>query len=218
MYQIIQPKDRAKNLATIDSMHRNRYDVCVTQWGWNIPGIRPGYDKDQFDTEKTVYITITDPEFGKVVASTRMNPTTEPHMMSELFAHYCTLQPYPQRQDTWECSRYVIDRTLYNDPLKEFKIRCSLGVGIAQYCVEHGINQVSWLTHQKFYQRIQKAWATEPLGLPVQDTPDGWAWVPAVSQVNAATYARQRERLANAEDVVAEMLRAHSRRKTSRAA
>lgn len=218
MYQTITPENRAEHTETIESMHRNRYDVCVRQWGWHIPGIEPGYDKDQFDTKHTVYITVTDPNLRKVVASTRLNPTTEPHMLSELFADYCTLQPYPQRADTWECSRYVIDRTLYNDPVKEFKIRCNLGIGMTQYCIDNGITQLSWLTHQRLFNLARRVWVTEPLGAPVRDTPDGWAWIPAVSQIDRATNARQRERLANAEDVVAELIRTNSIRKTSRAA
>ncbi|MEM7460235.1 MAG: acyl-homoserine-lactone synthase [Pseudomonadota bacterium] len=218
MFQIITPENRDKFAATIDSMHRNRYDVCVTQWGWDIPGIEPGYDKDQFDTEHTVYITITDPDLGRVVASTRLNPTTQPHMMSELFADYCNLQPYPVSEDAVECSRYVIDRTPYEDPVKEYKIRCSLGIGMTEYCLANGISRMSWLTHQKFYQLIQKNWKTEPLGLPVRETPDGWAWVPAVAQVDQALNANQRERLAKAEDVVAELIRIKAIRKKQRVA
>lgn len=218
MYQTITPDLRDQFAETIDSMHHNRYDVCVTQWGWDIPGIQPGYDKDQFDMDDTVYVTITDPRLGKVVASTRLNPTTKPHMMSELYAEYCNLQPYPQRDDTWECSRYVIDRTLYDDPVMEFKIRCNLGIGMTQFCLDHEIKQLSWLTHQKFYKLTQRLWKTEPLGLPVRETPDGWAWVPAVSQIDQATNTAQRERLANAEAVVAKMIQDKAIRGSSQAA
>ena len=218
MYQTISPDNLAKYAATIDSMHRNRYVVCVRQWGWDIPGSKPGYEKDQFDTEHTVYVTVTDPDFGKVVASTRLNPTIEPHMMSELYADYCNLQPFPQRDDTWECSRYVIDRTLYHDPVKEYKIRCNLGIGMTRFCLDNGIRQLSWLTHEKFYKLTQQVWKTEPLGLPVREADSDWAWVPALSQIDEATNADQRQRLANAESVVAELLRAKSIRKKSRAA
>lgn len=217
MYQIITPENRDKFAATVDSMHRNRHDVCVTQWGWDIPGAKPGYEKDQFDTEHTVYVTVTDPELGQVVASVRLNPTTEPHMLSELYAEYCNLQPYPVSSDTLEGSRFVIDRTLFNDPLKEFKIRCSLGIGAIEYCLANGIRQLSWLTHQTFYLLMQKQWEIEPLGLPVRDTPDGWAWIPAVSKVDDALIMRQRERLENAESIVAEMVRAASLKKQSAA-
>ena len=123
MFHIIKPEDREKNQALIDEMHRTRYDVVVKQWGWEIPGITDGYDKDQFDTDETVYVVVTDTSVGGVVASSRLNPTTSPHMLSELFAEYCELQDYPVGADVWECSRFVIDRTLFNDPLAEFRIR-----------------------------------------------------------------------------------------------
>jgi N-acyl-L-homoserine lactone synthetase len=209
MHQTITPENRHQFAGLIDRMHRNRFDVVVGQWGWDIPGIDHGYDKDQFDTDDTVYIVVTDPEQGDVVASSRLNPTTRPHMMSELFSEYCNLQPYPVSDSTMECSRFVIDRTLFNDPLLEFKIRCSLGIGITEYCVENGITQLSWLTHQKFYNLATRVWKTEPLGTPVRDTPDGGVWVPAISKMDRATAKLQRHRFENAEAVVAELIAAN---------
>ncbi|MEQ3746091.1 MAG: acyl-homoserine-lactone synthase [Henriciella sp.] len=218
MFQTITPDKRHQFAGIIDSMHRNRFDVVVGQWGWDIPGIEPCYDKDQFDTEDTVYVVVTDPEHGVVVASSRLNPTTRPHMMSELFSEYCNLQPYPVSETAMECSRFIIDRTLFKDPLLEFKIRCSLGIGITQYCVENNITQLSWLTHQKFYNLATRVWKTEPLGTPVSDTPDGGVWIPAVSKMDRATADLQRQRYENAEEVVAGLIAANAVRPAAKQA
>ena len=217
MFHIIKPEHRATSQGLLDAMHRNRHDVVVDQWGWDIPNIKPGYDKDQFDTESTVYIVVTDEEKG-VVASTRLNPTTEPHMLSELFSDFCNLQPYPVSDRVWECSRYVIDRTLYRDALSEFRIRAQLGIGITQFCVDESVNQLSWLTHQKFYNLVQKIWKTEPLGLPRRDTADGWAWIAAVSRIDKSTLQMQRDRLENAEEIVAHFRRERTVRRPLTAA
>lgn len=201
MFKTVTPQNRHANLNLLDDMHAMRHRVVVKEWGWDIPGALHGYEKDQFDTEQTVYI-IVQQENGKVVAAARLNPTTSPHMMSELFSDYCNLQPFPVGNDVWECSRYVTDRKSIDDPVDDFRIRCRLGIGLTVYCLDHGISRLSWLTHQKFYNLVQKVWKTEPLGLP-RRTGDEWAWIPAVSTIDQSTLDLQMDRFRNAEDIVA---------------
>jgi acyl-homoserine lactone synthase len=69
------------------------------------------------------------------------------------------------------------------------------------HCIDHGITRLSWLTHQKFYNLVQKVWDTEPLGLPRREDGD-WAWIPAVSRIDQATLDRQLDRFRNAEAIV----------------
>jgi acyl-homoserine lactone synthase len=170
----------------------------------DFPIIREGYDKDQFDTDATVYVLVLS-ESGEVRACSRLNPTDRPHMLSELFADYCDLQPYPVGPDVWECSRFVTDRSRMADPVDDFRTRCRLGLGLTVWCLDHGVSRLSWLTHQKFYNLVQRVWSTEPLGLPRREG-DDWAWIPAVSQIDKATLDRQLDRYRNAETIVAEYM------------
>lgn len=200
MFKIITPQNRCAHRGLIEAMHEMRYRVVVCEWGWDIPGVLVGYEADQFDTADTVYVIVQDAQ-GNVLASARLNPTTRPHMMSELFADYCNLQPWPVGDDVLECSRFVTERARMPDPVEDFRVRCRLGLGISIYCLDHGITRLSWLTHQKFYNVVQQVWATEPLGLPRRDDGD-WAWIPAVSLVDTATLDRQLDRYRNAEAIV----------------
>lgn len=204
MFKIITPDNRDEYRDLIHAMHEMRYRIVVEEWGWHIPGIREGYDKDQFDTDETVYVLVLSRD-GGVLASSRINPTTRPHMMSELFADYCDLQPYPVGTDVWECSRFVTDRKRMRDPVEDFRTRCRLGLGLTVWCLDHGVSRLSWLTHQKFYNLVQRVWSTEPLGLPRRDG-DDWAWIPAVSRIDKETLDRQMDRYRDAEDIVAEYL------------
>jgi N-acyl-L-homoserine lactone synthetase len=201
MFKIITPDNRDEYRDLIHAMHEMRYRIVVEEWGWHIPGIRDGYDKDQFDTDATVYVLVLSRD-GDVLASSRLNPTTRPHMLSELFADYCDLQPYPVGTDVWECSRFVTDRKRMQDPVEDFRTRCRLGLGLTVWCLDHGVSRLSWLTHQKFYNLVQRVWSTEPLGLPRRDG-DDWAWIPAVSQIDKATLDRQMDRYRDAETIVA---------------
>ena len=204
MFTIIPPAARHEHRDLIDAMHEMRYRIVVGEWGWHIPGIREGYDKDQFDTDATVYVLVLS-DGGEVLASSRLNPTTRPHMLSELFADYCDLQPYPVDDRIWECSRFVTDRKRMADPVEDFRTRCRLGLGITVWCLDHGVTHLSWLTHQKFYNLVQRVWTTEPLGLPRREG-DDWAWIPAVSQIDKATLDRQLDRYRDAETIVADYL------------
>ena len=201
MFKIIKPEDRSGCRGLIDAMHEMRYRVVVCEWGWDIPGVVVGYEADQFDTDQTVYVIVQN-DAGDVVASARLNPTTHPHMMSELFADYCNLQPWPVGDDVWECSRFVTERSKFSDPVEDFRARSRLGLGMTVFCLDEGITRLSWLTHQKFYNLVQKVWKTEPLGLPQRDQ-DDWAWIPAVSEIDEATLDRQLDRYRNAEAIVA---------------
>ena len=201
MFTIITPKNRRQYEDVLTDMHHMRYRIVVGEWGWDIPGLAPGCDKDQFDTAKTVYVVVRSAN-GAVIATVRVNPTTGPHMLSELFADYCDLQPYPVGQDVWECSRFVTDRAAMSDPVDDFRVRCQLGIGLTVYCIDNGIRRLSWLTHQKFYNLVQQVWRTEPLGLPKRADGD-WAWIAAVSEIDIAALDRQLDRHRNAEAIVA---------------
>lgn len=201
MFRIITPAIREAHRGLLDEMHEMRYRVVVNEWGWDIPGVVVGYEADQFDTGETVYVIVQDDD-GDVVASSRLNPTLRPHMLSELFGDYCDLQPWPVGADVWECSRFVTERSKFADPVEDFRARCRLGIGLTVHCIDQGITRLSWLTHQKFYNLVQKVWKTEPLGLPRSDD-DDWAWIPAVSWIDQATLDRQLDRYRNAEAIVA---------------
>ena len=200
MFRIITPDTRDQYRDELRAMHEMRYRVVVCEWGWDIPGVIVGYEADQFDTEETVYVIVQNDE-DEVVASARMNPTLQPHMLSELFADCCDLQPWPVGPDVWECSRFVTERSKFRDSLEDFRVRCRLGIGMTVYCIDKGITRLSWLTHQKFYNLVVKVWKTEPLGLPRRDEGD-WAWIPAVSSIDLGALDRQLDRYRNAEAIV----------------
>lgn len=204
MFRTIQPGDRAASQGLLDDMHEMRDRIVVGEWGWVIPGAAPGYERDRFDTDETVYCLVLD-DHGRVKASARLNPTTQPHMMSELFADYCDLQPWPAGEDVWECSRFVIDTVSVTSRLEEFVLRCHLGIGLTTWCYDHNVRQLSWLTHQKFYNHLSVLFPTQPLGRPVRQG-DGWAWIAAVSEIGLDSLDCQIERLRRAPEIVGALI------------
>lgn len=209
MFTIILPGQRRAHQALIDDMHAMRYRIVVEDWGWEIPGIRPGYDRDQFDADETVYAVVAG-EAGQVLASARLNPTIGSHMMSTLFSEYCDLQPFPVGPDVWECSRLVIDAGAAADRLEAFRLRAWLGIGITTWCLDQGIRRLSWLTHQKFYNHVSGLFRTEPLGLPRREGND-WAWIAAVSDADLPALDRQLDLYRCAPETVAALVAGEAR-------
>lgn len=202
MFRIVTPQKRQENQDLLDEMYRMWCRVLVGNPGREFTGPFEDSGKDEFDSSDTVYV-IVHTEYGDVAAACRLNPTTRPHMLSERFADHCDLQPFPVGSSVWECSRVVVDRSLVADPVEQFRLRCRLGLGLTVFCLANGINRVSWLTQQKFYNLAQRLWKTEPLGLPIRQGHD-FAWIAAVSQIDLCALDRLMDRYRNAEEIVAQ--------------
>lgn len=191
MIEIITPCSHGARAASLDDMHRLRCRVAVEQWGWKIPGIAPGYDKDQFDTDRTVYLLAYAGAGDRLVGAARLNPTTEPHMLSEIFGDLCDLQAAPRDPAVYEFSRYVIDHAALSKE-EQFRIRGRLSAAINEFCLRTGVSALSWFSYRSMYQRAVQMWETTPLGLPRHFPDDDQTYIAAVSQMTAEGLARLR--------------------------
>ncbi len=106
MIDVIGPWNRAYHRATLDAMFRLRYRVFVEELGWDLPLARDGMERDEFDGPRAVYLVRRD-ERGGIAGSMRMIPTTEPHLLSHVFAHLCN-GPVPRGPAIFESSRSCI--------------------------------------------------------------------------------------------------------------
>lgn len=188
MVDIVTPRNRHIFAEYLEEMHRQRYRVLVEGAGWRIPDIEPGIDKDAFDTDRTIYLLEIDPVSRQLLASVRFNPTTGPHMMSEVFSHQCEVGGVPVAPDIWEGSRYVFEKARMD---AETFARCRLIMGIAmtEFCLAHGISSMTWLTHAVLYQAAQKWWPTRALGTPKFYESDRAEYVAAISDMTVESLA-----------------------------
>ncbi|MEL6473251.1 MAG: acyl-homoserine-lactone synthase [Pseudomonadota bacterium] len=193
MVQIITRANRDQHASLLEDMYRHRYRILVEQMGWNIPGIEPGYDYDAFDTDRTIYLIETHPHTGKATASIRFNPTTAPHLMSEVFANQCEFQGVPVADDIWEVSRMVYDSDRMGGELFR-RTRGLFLVAITEFAIQSGIRAISWVVRKSHYATLIQFWPTTPLGLPKYFAEDDAEYISAVSQMNEAALAGVRRR------------------------
>lgn len=194
MLHIIKPDDQTANAALLEDMFEMRDRVVVGEWGWDIPGAQPGREKDQFDTPNTAYFIATGeagtPTEGRVLACGRLNPTTSPIMLGELFSSFCDLQDCPVGPNVWECSRYFSDNGLCGNRLAGKRARSLVNLGMIKFALETGIDTFVWLIHQMIYGHMIAVWDSEPLGRPRREADEDYAWVAGRSTINQATLER----------------------------
>jgi acyl-homoserine lactone synthase len=189
--EIVTPSNRKLYRRSLDDMHRLRYRVAVENWGWRIPGIAKGFDKDDFDTDDTIYFLAYWDGGDRLVGCGRLNPTTQPHMLSEVFPHLCDLQDLPRDSRIYEFSRYIVDHEALS-PDEQLSVRGRIGATINRFCLRVGVTHLTWFAYQQMYARAIKVWDTSPLGLPKHFEDDDATYIAAISEMNESGLARMR--------------------------
>lgn len=164
----------------LHDMFRMRYRVAVEKWGWAIPGVRPGYDRDAYDRDETIYFVCPDVSGTRALGCARLNPTTAPHMLSEVFAARCVTEYLPRGESIYEFSRYIVD---HDSMPKETQaaVRARIAPAINKFCLQAGITHLTFLGYMSSYARTIKYWDTRPLGPPCYFAEDDATYIAAVS-------------------------------------
>jgi len=203
MIEIVTPENRDYCQDLLEASYRMRYRVVVEELGWKIPDVEPGREQDQFDTDDTVYFLAPSPSGDEVLGCFRFNPTTKPHMLSEVFPEFCDQKGIPQSDTILEASRFILDRRACGNKYEWTKVRQSLGLAATEYCLNHGIEGMTWLTHHQFFSLICETYDSEALGLPRIRYYDDQTYIAALSKVDEATWRRQRASYVCGNDLVA---------------
>lgn len=184
----------------LQSMFADRKRLFVDLFGWDVPVVDGQYEIDQFDNDHTVYVVAVDAE-GMHEASIRLFPTTEPHMLSTLFAHLCPLG-VPSDGVTWETTRLCLPQR--HGAARRRVLRNMLFSAVIDFALERGIERLTGLIPDAFRRELlAMGWRAEPLGPAVRlpggpagaflvhvgpDTPERLRWT--------GTYVEAPERIA----------------------
>ena len=130
MIEIITRENRHLFEKEMHEMFEMRYKIAVDKWGWNIPDVIEGYDKDQFDTDETVYFLAYNKE-GRVIGCARLNCTEKPHLLSEIFEQQCEFDGVPTDESIHEFSRFIIDGTEFTG-LEQLQLGLKISLAITE--------------------------------------------------------------------------------------
>jgi acyl-homoserine lactone synthase len=165
MIYVIDKNNRDAFAEQLEEMYRIRHDIYVGRRGWKALAKPDGRDIDQFDTEDTVYLLGLDDK-GRVLSGLRLNPTTGPHLIRDVFPHAVTFADIPVSETIYEFTRYFVvpERV---DRMKRRFAAGELLVAMFEYGISMGLSHFSLLCDAFFISTaLEMRWKVKPLGLP----------------------------------------------------
>ena len=179
MMELVTAVNRHAYGAELEEMYRMRFRSAM-EMGWTLPDARDGRDKDQFDRDDTVYVLEFDDD-RRVIGCGRVNPTTKPTLLSEVFPEYCEAG-VPNDPAIHEYSRCMLSLEDLG-PRRFVRVRARINVAVNEYCLAVGIPKVAMLTYKRHYPLITRNWRTRPLGLPRECPDDQATYIACVSDM-----------------------------------
>jgi len=173
MIYVIDKHNRRAFHSQIEEMFRLRHDIYVGRRGWKALEKPDGRDVDQFDTDSTVYILGID-DSGNVTAGLRLNPTTGPHLIRDIFPHAVTEEPIPVGNSIYEFTRWFVVKERIS-PEENRRVAGELLVAMLEYGKSIGLTHISLCCDSFFWKTMQEMrWDVRRLG-PVTRYPEGKA-------------------------------------------
>jgi acyl-homoserine lactone synthase len=171
MIYVIDRHNRAGFYSQIEEMFRIRHDIYVGRRGWKALEKPDGRDVDQFDTDRTVYLLGLD-DLGKVIAGLRLNPTTGPHLIRDVFPHTVTEGPIPAGEHIYEFTRWFVVKERVT-PEQNRRIAGELLVAMLEFGKKTGLTHISLCCDSFFWKTMQETrWDVRRLG-PITRYPEG---------------------------------------------
>jgi acyl-homoserine lactone synthase len=163
MVQLLDTTLKEAGDAALNVMFAARKSVFVDLLRWNVP-VRDGrHEIDQFDDDHARYLILLGDD-GRHLASTRLLPTTRPHILDTLFPVLCE-RPLPRGADIFEITRFCLDRSLR--AVERRRVRDQLVTAIVGHALENGISRYTGVAEMAWFQQILSfGWDCRPLGLP----------------------------------------------------
>lgn len=166
MIKVIAGHDTPLYPELMDQVYRLRHKVFVDEMGWEDLRSPDGRELDQFDTPDAVHhVAVRD---GRVVGYQRMLPTTQPHLLSDVFPELC-LVDQPCNPQTYELTRYCVDRTYREGRRGVGSVGSELVAGFVEWGLLTGVNKVIIEFEPMWIVRgLQWQFFVRPLGLEVR--------------------------------------------------
>ena len=190
--EIIDRHNRHLYEDVIADMWVMRHRVCHL-YNWSVPHKVEGVDRDDFDTDDTIYIVALN-DRREVVGCSRLNDTSRPHLIDTIFPTYCDVEPIPRRSSVWEFSRLFADKS--RTDLKGVVKTCYLLMtATAEFVIANGLEGVTWYTSMTNYGAAVECWQrTRPIGKPALYADDRVIYVPAFSPIDKEGLTRIRKK------------------------
>lgn len=167
MIDLVLPESRIGFAGPLMQMHRDRKRVFVDQLGWDLPLRGSWLEIDDYDNDHAVYLLARSPDDGAHLASLRLLPTTQPHMLQRLFPMLCA-GPVPTGEHIWEISRLVAAPAGASGT-SILKMHRLLALALIEFATLNDVSAFSLVIEaHRLPALLAVGWPVIPLGLATQ--------------------------------------------------
>lgn len=168
MVLVIDDSNIARYCDVMEKVYLFRHKLFVECLKWEECRRQDGREIDQFDGPGCIHLVRMGGD--EVTAYTRLLPTTQPHLLTEVYPHLVQVGPAPRGQRVFEWTRFGIlpshreGRAGSIDPAT-----AELFTAAAEVAAVRGMHGLLAQTHPIFVSRLMSCgWDVEPLGLPTK--------------------------------------------------
>jgi N-acyl-L-homoserine lactone synthetase len=161
---VVTSANRERWRAELDSMFMDRKRVFIDRLKWDLKVEDGIYERDQYDTDRSVYLIFAEPATHAHICSMRLMPTTAPHLLKDVFPDLCDGE-IPVGDDIWEVTRLCTSPSLKGDAARN--ARRHLSIAMVEFGLLYGLSRLTMITHMEYLSRLLAVgWECRPLGLP----------------------------------------------------
>lgn len=160
---LVERSNRSLYDSALEEHFRIRHRIYVGERRWMALERPDGREVDQFDTPEAVYLLALDK--GRVVGGSRFVPTTQPHLMSDVFPELANVRGLVRRPDVYEWTRVFVvpERRGEGRPKVESLVLCAL----QEFGLLYGLSHITVVMETWWLPRLLAlGWDVQPLGLP----------------------------------------------------
>lgn len=151
----------------IEQSFRIRHDIYVGERKWMALERPDRREVDQFDTLSAIYLLSLESD-GRVVGGSRLVPSLEPHLLSDVFPALASFRPVPRSARVAEWTRFYVVPARREQHAVSY-VAAEIMCGVQEFGMVQGLDQFSIVSETFFFPRfLELGWAPEPLGLPQQ--------------------------------------------------
>lgn len=143
------------------AMFVDRRRLFIDLMRWQVPIVAGRYEIDRYDGDQAVYVAETD-EQGGHRGSLRLLPTSQPHILGDLFSQLCE-GPVPRGPGIWEITRLCLPTRL--GARERLAVRNRLISAMVDHALDLGIASYTGVVRPAFRDSIlAMGWDAAPLG------------------------------------------------------
>ncbi|TNM59846.1 acyl-homoserine-lactone synthase [Aliirhizobium smilacinae] len=188
LVHVITSSNSALYASELNELFRIRHKIYVEEKRWREPS-PDGMERDQFDTEHAVHLVGI--QEGRIIAGSRLVPTTQPHLLSEVFPHLCTRPGVLRHERVAEWTRGFV--------IPEFRekagvtIKAQFCAAVMEYCLNQGIEQIGGI-QEIYWLPLWKRFGWRVTVIGDAAAIDGVLCVPAYFEVSVEAFEGVKKR------------------------